>query len=99
MAYDRKKLELMLDRIPQGKVTTHGTLAPYNDTTPRALAKAICSSESIGRIRVLLKGGRFPHPENEYDCLERAAFLRSEGLKISENNRRVIMDEKEMWKP
>ena len=99
MAYDRKKLEKMIDNIPKGKVTRHGLLAKALGATPRAVAPAVCASKSNGQMRVVKKGGWLPHPDDAADCLKRAQFLKAEGLKMSGDNRRVIVDEHDMWTP
>ena len=99
MAYDRKKLEKMIDNIPKGKVTRHGLLAKALGTTPRAVSPAVCASKGKGRLRVVKKGGWLPHPNDAADCLMRARFLKAEGLKMSCDNRRVIVNEHDMWVP
>jgi len=99
MAYNRQVLEQMLSRIPVGRVTRHGLLAAAMGTTPRAVAPAVCRSTDYGRIRVVLKGGWFPHQDDFEDCLERALILEREGVPISENRRRVLVAEKDMWRP
>jgi len=99
MAYDREKLEKMIDNIPKGKVTRHGLLAKALGTTPRAVAPAVCASKGKGQLRVVKKGGWLPHPYDDADRLMRARFLKAEGLKISSDNRRVIVNEHDMWAP
>jgi len=99
MAYDRKVLEQMLNQIPVGQVTRHGLLANAMQTTPRAVAPAVCRSTASGRIRVVLKGGWFPHQDDLSDCLERAQILEREGISISNDRRRVLVAEEEMWRP
>lgn len=99
MPYDRKKLERMLDNIPKGKVTRPGLLAEAFGTTARAVAPAICLYKGEGRFRVVLKGGKFPHPDDNDDCKRRVQFFESEGLKISDNKCRVIISEEDMWRP
>lgn len=100
MAYDRKKLEAILDSIPKGKVTRHGLIAEYFGTTARAVAPAICRyKKGNGILRVVKKGGYFPHLDDENDCSMRAKFFKSEGLKVSDDKRRVIINEEDMWKP
>ncbi|MEA1994617.1 MAG: hypothetical protein U9N18_00460 [Campylobacterota bacterium] len=92
-------LEGILNSIPKGKVTRPGLLAKFLGTTARAVAPAICAYQGVGRLRVVLKGGHFPHLDNDADCSKRAKFLELEGLKISGDKRRVIVSEKDMWKP
>ena len=99
MAYDRQVLERMVDRIPVGRVTRHGFLAAAIGTTPRAVAPAVCLLNSPGRIRVVLKDGWFPHQDDLEDCLDRAHVLEDEGVPISEDRRRVLVAEEDMWKP
>ena len=94
-----EEFEIMLNNIPKGKVTRPGLLADALGTTARAVAKAICLYKWEKRVRVVLKGGKFPHPDNNDDCLKRAQFLESEGLKISDDKRRVIISEEDMWRP
>ena len=99
MPYDRQALERMLDEIPEGNVTRHGLLAAAMGTTPRAVAPAVCRSNSAGRIRVVLKGGWFPHQDNLEDCVARAQILEGEGVPISGDRRRVLVPEEDMWLP
>lgn len=99
MTYDIKKLEKMIDNIPKGKVTRHGLLAKALGTILRAVAPAVCASKSKGQMRVVKKGGWLPHPDNDADCLKRAQFLKAEGLKMSGDNRQVIVDEHDMRTP
>ena len=99
MAYDRQVLEQMLHRIPVGQVTRHGLLAAAIGTTPRAVAPAVCRFTGPGRLRVVLKGGWFPHQNAFEDCLERALVLESEGVPISKDRRRVLVAEEDMWRP
>ena len=99
MAYNRQVLERMLSQIPRGRVTRHGLLAAALGTTPRAVAPAVCRSHAPGQIRVLLKGGWFPHQDDLDDCRKRARVLESEGLPISEDSRRVLVTEEDMWRP
>lgn len=99
MVYDRKKLEEILDSIPKDKVTTHGLLAKSLGTTPRAVAQAICAYKGDGRLRVVKKDGYFPHPDDDDDCSMRAQFLETGGLKTSDDKRRVVISEEELWKP
>ena len=99
MAYDREVLERMLDRIPEGRVTRHGLLAAAMGTAPRAVAPAVCRSCSGGRERVVLKGGWLPHQDNLDDCVSRSQFLEGEGVPISEDRRRVLVSEEDMWVP
>lgn len=99
MAYNRQVLERMLNRIPVGRVTRHGLLAAAMGTTPRAVAPAVCLSNSPGRIRVVLKGGWFPHQDDLKDCFDRAHVIEGEGVPISEDRRRVLVAEEDMWKP
>lgn len=99
MAYDRQVLERMLNRIPVGQVTRHGLLAVAMGTTPRAVAPAVCRSTAPGSLRVVLKGGWFPHRDDFVDCLERAQILEREGVPISEDRRRVLVAEEDMWRP
>ncbi len=99
MTYDRKALERMLAHIPRGRVTRHGLLAAALGTTPRAVAPAVCRSEGPGRIRVVMKGGWFPHQDDLEDCKKRARILEGEGVRISNDRRRVLVSEEAMWRP
>jgi len=99
MGYDRKKLGEILDSIPIGKVTTHGLIAKYLGTTSRAVARGVCASKGVGRLKVVMKGGYFPHPDNYEDCSDRARTLIAEGLEISNDKRRVVISEENLWKP
>jgi alkylated DNA nucleotide flippase Atl1 len=99
MAYNRNILEQMLDQIPVGRVTRHGLIGEAMQTTGRAVAPSICRSGSPGRIRVVFKGGWFPHQDDLDDCIERAKILEREGVLISADRRRVLVKEEEMWKP
>ena len=99
MAHDRQALERMLTQIPEGRVTRHGLLAAALGTTPRAVAPAVCRSNARGRLRVLLKGGWFPHQDDLDDCKERAQILENEGLPISDDRRRVLVRAEDMWRP
>jgi len=99
MAYNRKILEELLERIPKGQVTTHTLLGEFFDTTPRAVAQAVCRHKGEGNLKVVMKDGSFPHPNSEDDCLKRAKLLRFEGLNVSGDNRRVILKSDDIWKP
>ena len=99
MAYNRETLEQILNRIPTGQVTRHGLLAKALGTTARAVAPAICRFTGPGRLRVVMKGGWFPHPDDKDDCRERARFLNAEGLHISDDGLRVLVNEEQMWRP
>jgi len=99
VSYDRAMLERMIERIPPGRVTRHGILARALGTIPRAVAPAVCLSQSHGRIRVVLKGGLFPHQDDLADCRRRAVVLEREGVAISADRRRVLVSEEEMWIP
>ncbi len=99
MPYSREILEELLEKIPKGKVTTHKLLGKFLDTTARAVSPAICRHRGKGKIRVVMKGGYFPHPGKNDDCFKRAELLKSEGLDISEDNRRVIIKEGDIWQP
>ena len=99
MSYDRQALETLLQQIPRGRVTRHGMLAAALGTTPRAVAPAVCRSKCPGRIRVVMKNGWLPHQDDIEDCKERARFLENEGVRISDDRRRVLVSEEEMWTP
>ena len=99
MPYDRAMLERLLDTIPRGRVTTHGILARALGTRPRAVAPAVCHSQSAGRIRVVLQGGKLPHQDDLDDCRDRARQLEAEGIPVSDDRRRVLVTEAEMWTP
>jgi len=99
MDCDRDKLEQLLSQIPRGRVTRHGILARELGTIPRAVARIVCRSNCQQRIRVVMKGGLFPHQDNIEDCKERARILESEGLNITSDRRGVCVTEDEMWKP
>ena len=101
MPYDRQTLELMLSKIPAGRVTRHGLLAAAMNTTPRAVARAVCLcfSNKPGSKRVVLKGGWLPHQDNLEVREARARILESEGIPISEDRCRVLVAEEDMWRP
>jgi alkylated DNA nucleotide flippase Atl1 len=99
MAYDRLALEQMLTQIPRGRVTRHGLLAAALGTTPRAVAPAVCRSTLQERFRVVMKGGWFPHQDDLEDCRRRARMLEKEGLPISNDKRRVLVTDADMWRP
>ena len=48
-------------------------------------------------VKVVMKDGYFPHLEN--DCLKRANFLKSDGLKILKNNQQVKFEDDNIWIP
>jgi O6-methylguanine-DNA--protein-cysteine methyltransferase len=43
----KEELLILLQSIPQGKVTTYGILAKHFDTSPRAIARMLASNTEL----------------------------------------------------